>query len=123
MHETEFFQNLAFIMGLATILNILLKFLSKSPLKQSIVTIFESLFNAACVIDKSCNSLCQFAKYFMQYDLDSCCLAYKLSQIIKSTFSLITIFLMQIRLNNVSKTDRKSTILRQLKQTQCFYRK
>ena len=45
--------------------------------------IFESLFNAVCVIDKSYNSLCQFAKYFMQYDLNPYCLAYKLSQIIK----------------------------------------
>ena len=82
--------------------------------------ILESLFYAVCVIDKS---LCQFAKYFGQYDLNLYCLAYKLSQVIKNTFSLITIFLVQIQLNNVLKTERRSTLLRQLKQTPCFYRK
>ena len=39
------------------------------------------------------------------------------SKIHKNTFLLATIFLGQIRLNNVLKTDRKSTNLRQLRQT------
>ena len=124
MHDTDFFQNLASIIGLVTSLSILAEvFVQALPLKQGIVEIFKSLFNTVCVIDKRYNSLCHFAKYFMQYDLNSYCVAYKLSQIIKSTFLLKTIFLMQIQLNNVLKTDRKSTILHQFKQTPCFYRK
>ena len=44
-------------MGLAASLNVLAEVLSKPlPLKQDIVIIFESLFNAVCVVDKSCNS-------------------------------------------------------------------
>ena len=91
-------------MGLATSLNILAEvFCLSTPLKKGIVIIFESLFNTVYIIDKSYNSLCQFAYYFMQYDLNSYCLACKLSQIIKNTFSLVTIFVVKIRLNNVFK--------------------
>ena len=50
MHDTNVFQNLASIMGLATSLNISAEhFVYAPPLKQGIVIIIESLFHAVCI--------------------------------------------------------------------------
>ena len=93
-------------MGLATSLNKLVGAFvqapSSNPFKQGIVITYVSLFNAVCVTNKTITLLRVYANNLTLSGIYN-----TMSQTTKNMLLSIAIFPVQIRLNNVSKSEKK----------------